>query len=601
MATRKDKHAQVTDDQGNIHKLPRTAGGRLPKIQTDLKGAPGNSGGPGVNQDGSIVGIVTLLSTSLDSADGLEIQLVPADLIADLVKVAIGLGKVRSDTDLEPFLHLLARKDGRVVLPGFERETNQAVIRFSNGTDAKAQILSKTLDFKTPLGTVRVPAEFAGYVVSGDQTANLLLDGGDRLSAKAADVQLEFETARRGSTKQDLTGIRTIAFRDSQAKLLAPDVEAILFEGEGCRVMLSDVTGKAHFQEEGGKTIELELADISRIETKAFKQVVHTTDGAMLTGSFAPHTFSAKLARVGLPLENLSLVDVRRATAEVVNPARNGRSRLTLAQRLAIEDSDLKELAAMIESGQEAQAGDKLTQLIERDADKKNVPKPREEQTKLLEAELLLRQGKYGEALQAFKKVRRASLENVRWYADGRFELLAQYPDGQYQGQPLSDTNLFGRAAAAMAAEVVADSRATRSSYGQAMPDKHAAWKSLVNNIETSETELLRADSLDPGPAVNEVFYNWRFCEKLTFNEAQRLQEELRELNRKIEDFRSSKTANQDRERADGLNARRAKLEKSFKTVERFYDDLRDKMGGAGFRLDDPAAVEFLGFAAGGS
>ena len=53
---------EIQDESGNILSFPRTPGGRLRMVYTDVLARPGNSGGPMVDQDGFLVGTVTLMT-----------------------------------------------------------------------------------------------------------------------------------------------------------------------------------------------------------------------------------------------------------------------------------------------------------------------------------------------------------------------------------------------------------------------------------------------------------------------------------------------------------------------------------------------------------
>ena len=96
MSTSRDKMAPVTTTQGNIIGVPRRPSGRIPEITTDVRAAPGNSGGPMVNTAGRIVGIVSTIGADDKSASKVNARLVPGDLVGDMMWVAHKLDKLAS-------------------------------------------------------------------------------------------------------------------------------------------------------------------------------------------------------------------------------------------------------------------------------------------------------------------------------------------------------------------------------------------------------------------------------------------------------------------------------------------------------------------------
>ena len=64
--TTRDRAPVVSVTKGHVLKVPRSPAGRIPMIYTDVLARPGNSGGPTVNADGWLVGVVTRLAEEKD-------------------------------------------------------------------------------------------------------------------------------------------------------------------------------------------------------------------------------------------------------------------------------------------------------------------------------------------------------------------------------------------------------------------------------------------------------------------------------------------------------------------------------------------------------
>ncbi len=595
MATSKDKHARVTITAGNILNMHRRPSGRVGWIDTDVMGGHGNSGGPLVNQDGKMIGVLSqgrLASNTSDSESGVVIRIIPADLVADVVKVALALDRIKKNTDLEPFLQLLTEKNGRVFLPGMERDAEKLAMKSSNGDEVIGTLADEELKWATPLGEISAPADLAAYVINKDGFANLLLDGGDRLSGDAKKVTLKVKTVRDRVVDYSMASVDSVRFRKPRKELPIPNVEGVLIDGDNNRLLLTDIQGEVVFQSETGP-INLKVDEIIRIETKEGKQVVRTEEGSSYSGHFSPQTFSAKMAWSGKPVQ-LSLVNLQNASIQRSNPARSGLSRQSLAQRLSIDDEGLKEIAHEIESGHLEKAGDMLNQKSEK-ASFKALPGPMQDQVKALLGEYELRSGKFADALNEFKKLKRADIEMVKWFAEGRFYVLDQCPDGNYKGKTLKDAEVFVQAAEDFASRIVGAARDTNRSYQKISLKDHSDWDSLIKKLSKHESELQIANGMDPGDGENDVFRTWRFRQNINFEERLRLETENIEISRQIEDIKTKRMSNRDaRDKTEALVRKIEKLQKSIKETERALEDTYMMMREGGFRLDDPAATDII-------
>jgi hypothetical protein len=179
--TAREKHPEATVTEGHILEIPRTAGGRIRMIYTDVEARPGNSGGPMVDVDGYLVGTVTLMKPPegrKDTGGARYSALVPAALSQEMIRTAVEKGKLEAGGDLVPFVALLTGDDGRIRLPGFDRLSKQDALYYPNGDRIHGTVGTDTIPWESPIGTFEVPADAVAYVVSGKDQCDLFLEGG---------------------------------------------------------------------------------------------------------------------------------------------------------------------------------------------------------------------------------------------------------------------------------------------------------------------------------------------------------------------------------------------------------------------------------------
>jgi S1-C subfamily serine protease len=593
MRTDREKNAPVTVTDGNIVDLSPTPGGRLPDVITDVRAAPGNSGGPMVNSLGQIVGIVSTIGVDQRAASKVNARCVPGDLIGDMVRVALAFSKIRSDSDLEPFLHLLAdRKTGEVYMPGLDRSSSSVRVILDNGDDISGELVNETLNWPSPVGTIEVPVESAAYALVHDERVSLLLDGGDLLTAAPTDAQVPFRSNRGRERMLDMDTVSKVIFKTGK-KLEVPDVNGTLLEADGCRLLLTNLEGELKFEDPNG-TVSLKLDDIRRIEPRAFDQAVTMVDGSTLSGRFESDAVSATLAWTGLAV-NINLSKVRNGHVRRSNPTKSGRVERSLAQRLEIHDDDIAEIARWIEEGALDKAQDSLATRSERST-LKGFPKPLQSKIRLLDAELQLRHGEYEESRRAFRKLdRKDNPESVRHYAGSREYLLERFAGGKHQGEDLKAPVRFRLAAEELTDKIVSDARKLMKAYESrsAKPTKHRDWKNLIKKLKRQEDSLLTAAALTPGRGENDIFRMWRFRMELNIHEFRRLQRDRQELQRKQQDFRPDGSRSS-QQKQQSLNRKVQRLNQEQQTIEREFQDTQQLLQSGGFRLDDPSAVDLI-------
>ena len=200
-ATSSDTSAPVQVTNGNVTSIERFPSGRIGKINTDAQGAQGNSGGPCVAEDGRLVGVLVEGRANVDVSTGVAVGLVPANVVMDMMRAALGLNKIT--TELRPFLDLLYDKNGRVFIPGERRDPDNDFLTFADGGRQEGRILDDAIPVKSPIGLIKVPRDLAGYLHNEDGRMTLLMDGGNRITGEAKACNLRFSTSRnRGALKE---------------------------------------------------------------------------------------------------------------------------------------------------------------------------------------------------------------------------------------------------------------------------------------------------------------------------------------------------------------------------------------------------------------
>jgi hypothetical protein len=143
--------AQV--DAGNVLESPRSPGGRIRRVYTDVMVRPGNSGGPQVDQDGLVVGTATLMKPPKgreDTGGARYSALVPAALSAEVIRNTFKLGKMPPGSDFTPFMDFLTEQGGRVDLPDFDRRSDREVLFYANGDKFHGKFVADKVLLWTP-------------------------------------------------------------------------------------------------------------------------------------------------------------------------------------------------------------------------------------------------------------------------------------------------------------------------------------------------------------------------------------------------------------------------------------------------------------------
>jgi len=590
MAKSKDKQAEVSVSAGNITEVVYAPSGRIKKFRSDAEIAGGNSGGPMVDLHGRCVGVNVEGGVDPGEDTGVSCGQIPADVVIDVLRAALGLNKI--DTDLAPFLHLLLDKNLMVFVPGKERKKDKDVVEFKDGERTSGQITDQELEWKTPLGSIKLPIKAAGFVINDSGTARLLLDGGERFSADASDVVLNFTSSRGQESKLNMSNLRSVLFKKPTQIVELPDIDTIALVGDGCKMYLANVQGDIKFADDNQGKISLALDEIRKIDTRYYKQEIHKTDGSLLTGKFEPHTIKATLAVSNTPF-SFSLFKAKQANLKNSNPRLLTEKRVKLSKRLGInEDHDyLTEIAELLEDGNWKKAGALLGELMD-PGFLKEKEKPTRQQIEVLQADFLLRKGNYKEAFKGFKGLRRAKIEGVAWYASGRYHVLKLHPEGDYQGQQLSDPKVFDRAAQNIADQIIASACEIMDAHGKTKIAKFSDWSSLESKASRMEKDLQIATSLILWPGEKTKFQMWRFRQKRNWDGLKMLFDTFNELVTELETRRANNRP------TASIVRKINRIRKQIDTILIKYRALRQMMNplgdGPGYRLDDPDAEDFM-------
>ena len=588
MATSRNKNAPVTITSGNLTSIIYASSGRIKKFRADVEIVGGNSGGPLVDHEGRLVGVN--VEGGVDASDqGKSAGQIPAAVVIDFLRGALGLNKI--DTDLAPFLPYLLDKNMHVFVPGKVRQRGVDIVEFTDGEEAEGQITDEHLTWKTKFGDIRVPINRAGYVINDDGKVYLLTDGGERLRTEAENVEFSFTNATGQKSRLKMSNLRSVLFRKQTDKILFPDVDVLVLDGEGCKLYLTDVEGQVKFASDDNGEMSLALNEIRKVSTRYSKQTIHKIDGSSATGSFQGHTLSAKLALLGVPVQ-LSLKDVGVFTRRRANLADVYDNSISLAIRTQVEDDDeLATIADRLDNGDWKKAGAQLDELIEPAALKKRE-KPLQQQIQVLYAEYLLRSGEYENASVAFKKLRRAKIEGVGSYANGRYHVLKVYPAGAYRGQALSDPTVFDRAARDLSDKILAVADEIMVANSKASVTKFSDWTKRESDARKIEKDLNIATSLVLIRAERVKFQMWRYRQDLNWETLLMLFGEFQILDAERKERQGQGQSTRNVVRKLGRVSKQAdKVLNRYRQLRTMMNPLGD---GPSYRVDDPRVAEFL-------
>ena len=577
----KGEHPDVAISEGHIIDLPRRADGDIKMINTDILADPGNSGGPVVDENGHVIGTVTLKGVG-EEGRATQSSLVPLDLTRQFISYAFMRGKTDAGIDLEPFYTYLVGADGYVNVPGFARSARSDCVFMESGATVCGKPDGDTVTLTTPLGKLTLPAAQIAYLLAKDDEEGIvLMDGGQRLPFIRGESVFKFVPEGGKVVEQSPEEVKAVAFRKGNKLPKPPEGKCILIGGDDYHLLLRDVKGLAKFSSETAGEVALPLEKIIRIETVDDERVVYTSDGGRMKGEFVPHKIEAVLAVNGAP-ETLSMVDVKNATIESVDLSELKKER-SLVELFREASPDLKDLAATLESNDVSGVKPRVAKLSSPELFNKEGPL-KKDQIRLLSAVSSWRNGEFSKAFEEFKKLRRSQDENIKWYAAAVASVLEAHPDGKYNGKPLSDAKVFKEVGTAMSAEAIRRARELLGERRAPMPAERRLFMHFRKRFDDCTEDLMKAGWLGSAEADDVLVRLWNFQADMLENEIFRLQEEILKKEDEIKGLSGAEQEFKGRRIQDLLKG----LVRDRDATIKWREELAERQAAFGFIIDDP-------------
>jgi len=548
-------------------------------ILTDVLANPGNSGGPFINAQGRLVGMLTLGMQS--DARTNDTALVPGYLIQEMIKAAFQRGKIGTDVDMRPFYELFVNRDRLWEIPGFERMAGQDCVVLKRSGRICGAAADPVCTWRSPLGNIEVPTSAMAYVVADDDGATAFIDGGDRFRIEGGGT-FRFVPPGGEAVAVDLADLKSISFRQPENKPAPPQGPASVISGNNYRLSLTDLSGEVAFKTELGVTLKVPAANIMGIGEENGDRMLQTEGGSRMTGEFADHRIQAKLAWAGTPV-TFTFGRIENVDIAKINFAERGRSgELSLAESMKDSDPRLRRIAELIDANDLAAAEPMIVELNGSSA-LRDFSKERKEQLQALQGELELRKGRFSEAEQIFKKLRRPKNENVCWMARSRLAMLEQYPDGHFESGSISEPAVFKQCGRRLAGEYERKGAVTVEELEGTTADSRGDYTKAVKRAEQAEEQILIANRLTGGTTEELVIRLWRALARLHGSEIGRLNAEKQKVQEERRDDRG-RTEFAQRQATEAV----ARIDRFIEEAQSNVQQVEQKIGAAGFIIDDP-------------
>jgi len=574
----RDKHPIVNVVEGHVLEIPRTPAGRARMIYTDAELRAGNSGGPVVNNDGLLVGTLTLGVANEERRN--YNALVPAALTREFVRAAFDLGKIPTRTDVTPFVDLLSGKSGRTEVPHFARSDKYDVLYYENGDRIYGRITTDSLNWKSEIGDLTVPLKSIAYVMTNDEGSSLFLEGGNRIRAGRIKSTFQFEPEGGSSSELEFANIKVVAIDTSRGGVQEVGDEVVVLDSDVCHLVLQKVEGAVQFTSRG-MTISVPVRDIARFDmNESDKRVLNLRDGRRLTGTFEPGPIQAVIAATQTPI-GFDLSGVEWGTIEIIRFNPYDVPGLGLADLLTGAGDEIHEIAAGLESVDPSGAVKELSPLLE-PSHYRGLPDATQEILDLLKAQMLLTQADYENAAKLYRKSTRAKDGNIAGYAMGCADLLKQFDRYEFNGKPLSDRKTFLAAGESMARDRIGDARDLLKDGANLEVKNRGVYKKYINGVKKLESSMTGSAVFAGVAADDELIRLWRSAFDVT-------QLELRRLNQALEE--AGESSGRGNRRNLSSNRKTAELQKNIEETQETAQDYWRKMEEYGFRIEDPDLV----------
>jgi len=597
-STTKGEHPEVSITTGQILEIARTPAGRISLIYVDSLARPGNSGGPCVTIDGFLVGTLTIMASPEgrgDTGGNTGAGLVPSPLTARFVRNAYELGKMPPGSDPTPFMRALTNSDGRIDIPEYPRRNDDDILHYPNGDRIYGKIMTDKINWNSPLGEVEVPTDAIAYVMSDDTGAKLYLEGGNLILASEVGSTFQFKPKGGEEVEQHFDDLKLVCFRKADRRLEPVLGDVLIFETDAANLTLSDAESKTKFQSQAG-LLEFKIGEITAIDIRDADdmQIITLVDGQRFTGNFVDEPFTATIAATGTPVR-FSLAKVRHGVIESVYEGVSDVAGINLMALMGPADRDIRKIARKLETDDVKEAWRRLNKL--RDSKKyRGFSNLKKEQIALLQAVAHLREGKYSEALSAFRKAARGEDLNVSSFANAFLAVLKRYNTNEYEGQPLNDRATFADAGIKLSDGTLGRVQNLLRDYREVDPEKlkKGEYRRRISDVKKYEKELRVASVLSGLDADHELIRLWKFACDMCRAEQSRLKMAMEEERQKAQE-RSSKGSRRAGSRGSrgggaqvALQRTLDKMKKQIEEADEVWYEYRYKLYKSGFRIQDP-------------
>lgn len=559
-----DRGKEVAITHGLVTALTRAQSGGVTYVESDATAHPGNSGGPMVDADGRLVGIVTHKQFKERAKD--NSGAVPAHLVQQFILSGFREGRIPKKADVLPFVDLFTRQSGLVTLPAYPREAAASFAHHRNGTVRRGTVEAPQLGISTTLGDFQVPLDRAAYLLVNNDTGTFVMEGGDLLAFPIGRLSIPFKFA--GNTKEvRLADLEAVAFPLPAGAVKYPAGSGSSLVADGSRLSLGQVEGRVSVG-----AASFSPTDIVSIESERRGQKrVCTARGEQLRGELKHDQLKAATPWSSGPIP-ISLSSVQRATARPVNWAYVHSRGRRLIERLDIHDEGLKEIAELLDGREWQKAGP----LLEKADAAGGLSRDGRKQLALFAGIERLRAGDFAEAESRFKKIRSKS-HSIGWVAEAYLTVLEKHADGTFQGDPLSSPDVFWRASTEMAYEILtdADQRLERL--------EKVSYKDKAKELESLEADLDTANRLEIGIAQSKLL---EVLEKAYFIHYEGYNELVDEYNQTVDKANRQRSSRKQRTYVSRLGSIERRLAACKDEAQRVYDRLVEES--VGFVVEPP-------------
>ena len=579
----KGEHPEVAISEGHIVSMPRRPDGDMKMVNTDVMADPGNSGGPMVDIAGYCVGTATLKPVAEFEGRAHQSALVPPDLTRDFITFAFQRGKLEFGIDLEPFYTHLVGRDGFVDVAGYPRQPSTDCMFLEDGSRICGAPAEKSITLPTPLGKLTLPCAQMAYLLEQDEEYGIILmDGGERLPFNRDEAAIQFKPTGGTTLEQDLSEVRAVAFRKNGELPDRPRGENLLLGGDNYHLLLTKAAHDVQFATDVG-AVSRPLRSIRTIETNGDgDQVVHYADGSKMVGTFAEQGIGVTLAISGVP-QTISLRDVRSATVDVIDSDKRRKREMRLADLFHKASPGLQAIAEQLQEGKVTGVKRELAAQLSPQVFNR-LGSVKKDHLRLLDATCDWLNGDYAAAQRGFRKLKKSDDEGLKWYAHARVAVLERFPDGDFDGRPLSDPKVYKQAGAVIARDVLHRAREVLGEREAPAPENRGLFMRIRKQIERVSDELMIASQLGSKVADVAVVWLWSWQSDLLYYELRRLQEEIKEKQEEVGRLQGAAREYTGRRLEKDIR----RLEKTAEVTQEWSQNLRARLDELGFIINDP-------------